>query len=318
MVRFNLKEKVAEFFKQNPEEQATASEIAKWIVEEFPEDCRHKMENSEHFDASIDTLEKLPRQISAEIRPAGLRGTGIERAKINGKYRYYINKPTNYSEVANFPSPRVPFDNRSHVSQDDSAEKRENIKEEDMYPILTEFLKNSKPKVHSKRIDEKRSKNSRGAKGNKWLYPDLVGLEDLSENWDAKIKECVKLYSDKKSKLWSFEVKKEIKSYNIREAFFQAVSNSSWANFGYLVAYKIDDDSFKELRILSSLHGIGFIQLDIENPSQSKIMIPAKERTEIDWNIANRLAKENKDYEVYIKRIKEFCMTGEIKPFEWD
>ena len=190
-----------------------------------------------------------------------------------------------------------------------------------MYPILTEFLKNSKPKVYSKRIDEKRSKNQQGIKGNKWLYPDLVGVEALSENWNDKIKECVKLYSDKKLKLWSFEVKKEIKpssSHNIRAAFFQAVSNSSWANFGYLVAYKIDESSLKELRILSSLHGIGFIQLDIDKPSKSQIMIPAKERMEIDWNIANRLATENKDYAEYIERIKEFCVTDKIKPFEWD
>jgi len=37
------------------------------------------------------------------------------------------------------------------------------------------------------------------------------------------------------------------------------VSNSSWANFGYLVASElVGVDTMKELRILSSLHGIGF------------------------------------------------------------
>ena len=43
-------------------------------------------------------------------------------------------------------------------------------------------------------------------------------------------------YSDKRTKLWSFEAKLLINRSNVRECFFQAVSNSSWANFGYLVA----------------------------------------------------------------------------------
>jgi hypothetical protein len=40
-------------------------------------------------------------------------------------------------------------------------------------------------------------------------------------------------------RLWSFEVKKELNSSNVRKSFFQAVSNSSWANEGYLVAVSI-------------------------------------------------------------------------------
>ena len=150
------------------------------------------------------------------------------------------------------------------------------VKEHDLYPILTEFLW-SELELYSKRIDEKRSRNSRGAGGNKWLYPDLVGMEDLSSDWHREIKDCVQQYSDKKTKLWSFEVKILINRSNVREVFFQAVSNSSWANFGYLVASEIEGaDTLKELRILSSLHGIGFIRLDAENPSESQIMLLQK------------------------------------------
>jgi len=35
--------------------------------------------------------------------------------------------------------------------------------------------------VFSKRIEEKRSSNKRGPNGNRWLYPDVVGMEDLSK-----------------------------------------------------------------------------------------------------------------------------------------
>ncbi|WP_244613972.1 hypothetical protein [Bartonella kosoyi] len=76
-------------------------------------------------------------------------------------------------------------------------------------------------------------------------------------------------YFDKKTKLWSFEIKILINRSNLRKAFFQTVSNSSWANFSYLVANEVEGvDTLKELRMLSSLHGIGFIRLDKENASE--------------------------------------------------
>ena len=52
---------------------------------------------------------------------------------------------------------------------------------------------------------------------------------------------------------------------NYRESFFQAVSYSSWANEGYLVAAEIiqDDELLSELECLSIAFGIGIIQLDI-------------------------------------------------------
>ena len=123
-------------------------------------------------------------------------------------------------------------------------------------------------------------------------------------------------YSDKKTKLWSFEVKILINRSNVREVFFQAVSNSSWANFGYLVASEIEGAD--KLRMLASLHGIGFIRLDAENPSESQIMIPAKERNDVDWDTANRLTEENKDFLDYIKLIRQFYQTGENRQSDWD
>ena len=157
-----------------------------------------------------------------------------------------------------------------------------------------------------------------GQGGNKWLYPDLVGMEDLSSDWNREIKDCVTEYRDKKTKLWSFEVKKLINRSNVREVFFQSVSNSSWANLGYLVASQLEGTAEKELQMLASLHGIGFIRLDVENPSESQIMIPAKERTDIDWDTANRLTEENPDFLEYIKSIRKFYQTGEIGKSDWD
>ena len=144
--------------------------------------------------------------------------------------------------------------------------------------------------------------------------PDMVGIEDLSADWGQEVKDCASQYFDKKTKLWSFEVKISINRSDLRKNFFQAVSNSSWANFGYLVAVETQGyDTMKELRMLSSLHGIGFIQLNVEEPSDSQIIIPARERKEIDWDNANRLAEENKDFREYIKVIRAFYQTGDIR-----
>lgn len=144
-------------------------------------------------------------------------------------------------------------------------------------------------------------------------------MEDLGAEWHQEVRDCVNQYSDKRTKLWSFEVKLLINRSNVRECFFQAVSNSSWANFSYLVAAEIGGtDTLKELRMLFAAHGIGFIKLDVDNPADSQVLIPARERDEIDWDMANRLATENRDFLEYVKLVKQFYQTGEARLADWD
>lgn len=72
----------------------------------------------------------------------------------------------------------------------------------------------------------------------------------------------------------------------MRASFFQAVSNSSWANEGYLVASSITESVSEELRILSDLHGIGVIVLNLDNIMKSEIMLPPNAK---QTSIGNRL-----------------------------
>lgn len=74
----------------------------------------------------------------------------------------------------------------------------------------------------------------------------------------------------------------------------------------------------KEVRILGGLQGIGLIKLNIESPADSEIMIPARERPDVDWNAANRLAEENQDFMNCIKLVRQFYQTGEIRAADWD
>ena len=223
--------------------------------------------------------------------------------------KYYYSEKSDIAEVA-------AAEGVVAVPIPDSCDAK--LGEHAMYPLLSLYLWEEFG-VYSKRIDEKRSSNKRGPNGNRWLYPDVVGMEDLGAEWHQEVRDCVNQYSDKRTKLWSFEAKLLINRSNVRECFFQAVSNSSWANFGYLVAAEIGGtDTLKELRMLFAAHGIGFIKLDVDNPADSQVLIPARERDEIDWDMANRLATENRDFLEYVKLVKQFYQTGEARSADWD
>ena len=298
----DLVNNVVNYLKSNPDHKFSAKEIAQVIFDKNPEECQKKLEQSK----SINTKEELISQIAAEIYARNSAGKLLIRniKSLEGPpKKFYYTEKSDEDEIVEFESTDNSNDNK--------------ISEQKLYRILSEFLK-SEFSIYSKRIDERKSKNSKGKDGNKWLYPDLVGVEDLSADWRQEIKDCASQYFDRKTKLWSFEVKILINRSSLRKDFFQAVSNSTWANFGYLVATEVQGyDTMKELRMLSSLHGIGFIQLNHDDFAGSQIIIPAKERNDIDWNNANRLAQENTDFLEYIKLIKEFYQTGNIRTNDW-
>jgi hypothetical protein len=114
-------------------------------------------------------------------------------------------------------------------------------------------------------------------------------------SWQSEVGELSGKFGDIGVKLFSFELKRELSFSNLREAFFQAVSNSTWAHEAYLASADIstDEDFRDELRRLSTSFGIGIIALDIEDADSSAILIPAKERPSLDWDTLNKLAKMN-------------------------
>ncbi|WP_212718951.1 MULTISPECIES: hypothetical protein [unclassified Synechocystis] len=70
--------------------------------------------------------------------------------------------------------------------------------------------------------------------------------------------------------------------------------------------------------MLSSLHGIGVILLDPENPSESEIFLPAKPRLEVDWESVNRIVSENQDFNEYIDKVSIYYQTGKINNLGWN
>ena len=304
----NLGKAVLDFLTAHPDEKFSARQIAEWIFATFPEECQAKKANSQALDTDTDLLQQLVAEIGSRRPVLQKKHPGLKITEGRPR-KYYFSEKSDSAEVAAVES-----------GSGSTATGKEDPKlgEHGLYPLLSTYLW-AEFGVYSKRIDEKRSSNKRGPNGNRWLYPDLVGMEDLGSDWHQEVKDCVNQYSDKRTKLWSFEVKLLINRSNVRESFFQAVSNSSWSNFGYLVAGEIEgQETLKELRMLFAAHGIGLIKLDVENPSESQVLIPAKERGEIDWDTANRLATENKDFLEYVKLVKQFYQTGEARLADWD
>lgn len=303
----NLGKTVLDYLRSNQNQKFTAREIADWIYNTYPEQCNEKIKRSDALNSQTDLVRQLVAEISSQ-RPR-IQSKNPQLRTTEGRPRKYYFTEQSESEEVNAAESKPDGNLEGHDS---------NFKEHDLYPLLSEYLF-TEFSLYSKRIDEKRSSNKRGPNGNKWLYPDVVGMEDLSADWHQEVKDCVGQYADKRTKLWSFEVKLLINRSNIRECFFQAVSNSSWANFGYLVASEIEgSDTLKELRMLFSAHGIGLIQLDVDNPAESQILVPAKERLEIDWDTANRLTVENRDFMDFVKLVRQFYQTGDPRASDWD
>lgn len=109
-------------------------------------------------------------------------------------------------------------------------------------------------------------------------------------------------------KIYSFEIKKELNFSNYKESFFQAVSNSSWANEGYLVAAQIlpDGQFIEALKKLSQSFRIGIIELNRHNVKQSKILSPAKFKEMMDYSVVDELANKNDNFSQFLKTIIDF------------
>ena len=196
-------------------------------------------------------------------------------------------------------------------------EKENNNKfhERDLHPLLCRFVSlNPHFKCRVKTIHHEISKGSK--KGfNEWLHPDLVGVYYPFEDYKdvtLRIQQSLSLSS---IKLFSFEMKISLNFGNLRQYYFQAVSNSTWANEGYLVVLNMADepDLLDEVRRLNNSFGIGLIKLNPENIHESEILFQSRVNTELDWDTIDRLVDNNKEFEDFMQDVVEDIQLGKIK-----
>lgn len=202
----------------------------------------------------------------------------------------------------------------SDIDEDDDdfyEEKKYPYLEKDLHKFLAEFASRGFPAspIYVKTINHTKVKS--GVKGKEflqWINPDIVGFS-FPFTYKSTLLECYGNGFDM-VKFYSFELKRDISKNNLRECFFQAVSNSSWANEGYIVAANIDDSIREELKLLSSSFGIGVILLNVYEPDLSNVMYPAKNKEEVDFSRMDKLLN-NKDFNQFMKGVKNDVASKE-------
>lgn len=207
------------------------------------------------------------------------------------------------------------LNNENVLYIESDIQENKNFNERDLHPLLVRFLySNQHFKCYTKTIyHENSSKRQKGY--NEWLHPDLVGIYFPFDDYSLETRKLQEAFKISSFKLFSFEMKIKLNFTNLREYYFQAVSNSSWAHEGYLVALDIEEDGllYDELRRLNNAFGIGVIKLNPMEIEQSEILFPSKERDIIDMDTVDRLAGENKDFRCFMNDIIEDIKVGKVK-----
>ncbi|GAA7161573.1 COG2958 family protein [Helicobacter pylori] len=201
-----------------------------------------------------------------------------------------------------------------------TAKKQKNsFHERDLHPLLVKFLdKDSNFKLLYKTIRHEECKKGEAGEC-KWNYPDIVGVYFPYNKYfpyNEYKEETLKFLhhiGQKRHKLFSFELKKDLSLSALKKSYFQAVSNSTWANEGYLVVFGIEgknkDKVLDELKRLNQSFGIGVIKLESEI-SNSKILLPAKEK-EIDILTLNMLIEQSPgDFKPFMEKINKQIEKG--------
>jgi len=218
----------------------------------------------------------------------------VKREKINKTYYYSLNKNEGTNNYDSF--------------NENEKSKNDNFKEEDLHVLLSTFL--GAKKIYTKTINHKQS-NSNRDKNQTWIHPDMVGVEliNLRNNIAESFLKTIK--SNAYINLFSFEIKKEIKNdSDLKNYYFQAVSNSSWANYGYLVTFEIAPDLEYEMERLNASFGIGIIKLSANPFKTTKILYPAKYK-ELDFKTIDKLCSINVNFNKFIEIIDKLIKAEE-------
>lgn len=185
--------------------------------------------------------------------------------------------------------------------------KEKGFLEAHLHPLLVKFLYESERfGLYCKTINANTSKSTKAGL-NEWIHPDIVGIHFPFEDYQGNTLDLLRNISKSSYKIYSFEIKRFINNANLKECYFQAVSNSSFANEGYLVAYEIkdDDEVRNELSRLNASFGIGVIELKGE-----KVIFEARLR-ELDIETLDMLVQKNGDFKEFIENVNKDIQTND-------
>jgi hypothetical protein len=287
-----------------------------------------QLDSNKFLNLALNTLEENPntpmsvKEIWAYAEKRNwikfLNSKAKEPIQILGSQMYMDHKSL-FERVGSNPTKFVKlgtsYNEEIEVSPVAATKRRAyNAAERKLHPLLAKFIYN-KFLAYPKTIFHETSTKKCHFKGEgKWLHPDMVAVKFPFVNWNKRelTTELSKELGCFPMIFYSFELKQELTpgTEEFKESFFQAVSNSTWANEGYIVAYEIDDDAMflSELQRLSTLYGIGVIDLKNE-----QILFPAKEKKIIDLSTVDKLATKNKDFADFVNQTIADCNKRDFK-----
>lgn len=186
--------------------------------------------------------------------------------------------------------------------------------EADLHPILVKYLAGDQHFMClTKTIAQQKAKKVE--KGlDDWTYPDLIGVHFPFGELHKDTIEILSVLEVNPIRFFSFEMKKELTIGNLRKCYFQAVSNSSWATEGYLVAPQIDEseDFIQELALLNNAFGIGVIKLNPGEPAQSKILFQSAVKKSLDINMLNKLIDRSEEVKQLFEIVKNSMKINKV------
>jgi len=210
-----------------------------------------------------------------------------------GNFTYYLSK---YEGEISMEALEV-IDNVAKETLDPVS----GFDERSLHKLLSSYLYSSGIQTKTIFHEQSNSKDSH----QKWVHPDMIGIRFLTLHTRTSQSLMKAINQRGTFELMAYELKKEIKTdYELKKCFFQAVSNSSWANYGYLVAFEINDILMDEIKRLNQAFGIGIIRLN-SNPFESEIIFPARFK-ELDFITIDKLCKINPDFEKFAEHVEKY------------
>lgn len=215
------------------------------------------------------------------------RGEFFLKSKINSSNQNLINN-TNEEDT-------------DDIIVNNSANKK--ILEEDLHIPLTKYLYSMK--IYSKTINANATDvNLKGKM--KWGTPDIIAVtfKDYINKSVLKLFNYINLPT---TEIYAYELKLKLTLGNLTEYYFQALSNSGWANEAWLVAMEINEndiDLMEEIKRLNQSFGVGIIRLDYNNPEDSEILFSAKKRNDLDIDTMHKLCN-NRQFQDFIDDVNE-------------
>ena len=219
------------------------------------------------------------------------KGKFLLKSKINSSNQNLINEINDLSE------------------EEDTEESSENtitnkkILEEDLHIPLTKYLYSMK--IYSKTINANATDiNLKGKM--KWGTPDIIAVT-FKDYINKSVLELFNHINLPTTEIYAYELKLKLTLGTLTEYYFQALSNSGWANEAWLVAMEINEndiDLMEEIKRLNQSFGVGIIKLNYYNPEDSEILFSAKKRNDLDIDTMHKLCN-NRQFQDFIDDVNK-------------